>query len=197
MDTLQLASIEAECWRKANLLEDSEEEKTETAPSTISTLLADPQLPTCQIDASWIENDTVSGLGWFYKDQMGVERFGLQGCRKSISPLHAEMEGLIWAMSCLQDLLCTMIHIETDCSDLVDMIANPTDWPAFASELVSFKRLKAGFSVFNIDRIPRTKNLRADSLAKEARNIGVLFSHIDQTQPDIAFFQNDSSPTST
>nr|VDC71634.1 unnamed protein product [Brassica rapa] len=45
-------------------------------------------------------------------------------------------------MSCLQDLLCTMIHIETDCSDLVDMIANPTDWLAFASELVSFKRLK-------------------------------------------------------
>ncbi|XP_048599985.1 uncharacterized protein LOC125580065 [Brassica napus] len=197
VDTLQLASIEAECWRKANLLEDSEEEETQTAPSTISTLLADPQLPTCQIDASWIENDTVSGLGWFYKDQMGVERFGLQGCRKNISPLHDEMEGLIWAMSCLQDLLCTMIHIETDCSGLVDMIVNPTDWPAFAFELVSFKRLKAGFSVFNIDRIPRTKNLRADSLAKEARNIGVLFSHIDQTQPDRAFFRNDSSPTST
>ena len=98
MDTLQLASIEAECWRKANLLEDSEEEKTETAPSTISTLLADPQLPTCQIDASWIENDTVSGLGWFYKDQMGVERFGLQRCQKSISPLYAEMEGLIWVL---------------------------------------------------------------------------------------------------
>ena len=123
--------------------------------------------------------------------------YGLQRCRKSISPLHAEMERLIWAMSCLQDLLCTMIHIETDCSDLVDMIANPTDWPAFASELVSFKRLKAGFSVFNIDRIPRNRNLRADSLAKEARNIGVLFSHIDQIQPDRASLRNNSDPPTT
>ena len=90
-----------------------------------------------------------------------------------------------------------MIHIKTDCSDLVDMIGNPTDWPAFASELVSFERLKVGFSVFSIDRIPRTRNLRADSLAKEAKNIGVLFFHIDQTQPDIASLQNDSSPTTT
>ena len=84
-----------------------------------------------------------------YKDQMGVERFGLQGCRKSISPLYAEMEGLIWPMSCLQDLFCTMIHIETDFSDLVDMIGNPTDWPAFDSERGSFKCLKAGFSIFS------------------------------------------------
>ena len=74
------------------------------------------------------------------------------------------------------------------------MITNPTDWPAFTFELVSFKRLKAGFSVFSIDRIPRTKNLRADSLAKGARNIRVLFSHINQIQP---FFRNDSSPTTT
>ena len=47
VDTLQLASIEAECWRKANLLEDSEEEEIQTALSTISTLPADPQRPTC------------------------------------------------------------------------------------------------------------------------------------------------------
>ncbi|CAG7902590.1 unnamed protein product [Brassica rapa] len=62
-------------------------------------------------------------------------------------------------MSCLQDLLCTMIHIETDCSDLVDMIANLTDWPVFASELISFKRLKVGFSVFSINCILRIRNL--------------------------------------
>ena len=100
LDTLQLASLEAECWRKANLLEEGEEEEQHLAPSLVSPLPVDPQRPTCQIDASWIDNSTVSGLGWFYKDQIGVERFGLQGCRKSLSALHVEMEGLIWAMSC-------------------------------------------------------------------------------------------------
>ena len=58
-----------------------------------------------------------------------------------LSLLHVEIERLIWAMSCLRDLFCCTIHIETGSSDLVDMIANPTDWLAFASELVSFKRL--------------------------------------------------------
>lgn len=196
-DTLQLASIEAECWRKANLPEDGEEDELQPAPSRVSTLPVNPQCPTCQIDASWVDNGTVSGLGWFYKDQMGVERFGLQGCRKSLSALHAEMEGLIWALFCLREVQCTVIHMETDCSDLVDMIANPTDWPAFASELASFRLLRAGFQDFSIAHIPRTRNVRADSLAKEARNSGVLFSHIDQTQPDRASLRNASRPTTT
>ncbi|KAF2619748.1 hypothetical protein F2Q68_00041477 [Brassica cretica] len=75
------------------------------------------------------------------------------------------------------------------------MIANPTDWPAFASELACFRFQRAGFLEFNISHIPRTRNSRADSLAKEARCTDVLFSHIDQTQPDRASLRNDSSPT--
>ena len=37
------------------------------------------------------------------------------------------MEGLIWAMSCLQKLHCTAIYMKTNYSDLLDMIANPID----------------------------------------------------------------------
>ena len=184
MDTLQLASVEAECWRKSNLPEDKEEEENLSAPPVSSTPPMNFQRPTCQIDVSWIDNGTVSGLGWFYKDQIGVEKFGLQGCRKSLSPLHAEIKGLIWAMLCLREFHCTAIHMETDCSDLVEMLDNSADWPAFASELVSFRLLKDGFSDFSISRIPRTRNLCADSLAKEARISGTLFFHIDQTQSD-------------
>ncbi|KAF3548010.1 hypothetical protein DY000_02008374 [Brassica cretica] len=102
-----------------NLPEDGEKKGAHIAPSANSTPPAHPQCPTCQIDASWIDNGTVSGLGWFYNDQMGVKRFVLQGCRKSLSALHAELEGFIWAMSCLREVVCTTIHMETDCSDLV------------------------------------------------------------------------------
>ena len=65
------------------------------------------------------------------------------------------------------------------------------------NELVSFRLLRDGFSELNITRIPRTRNLRADSLAKEARCSGTLFPHIDQTQPDRASLQNDSEPPTT
>ncbi|RID58579.1 hypothetical protein BRARA_F01870 [Brassica rapa] len=113
-----------------------------------------------------------------------------------ISP-QCEMEGLIWEMSCLREFHCTAIHIETDCSDLVDMLDSHADWRAFASELVSFRLLKDGFSDFSISRIPMTRNLRADSLAKEARNSGNLFSHVDQTQPDRASLRKASDSTIT
>ncbi|KAF3568076.1 hypothetical protein DY000_02017611 [Brassica cretica] len=78
-----------------------------------------------------------------------------------------------------------------------DMIANPTNWPAFTSELVSFRFLRDGFSELNITCIPRTRNLRADSLAKEARCSGTLFSRIDQIQQDRASLRNDSDPSTT
>ena len=197
LDTLQLASVEAECWRKSNLPEDEEEEENLSAPPVSSTPPMNPQRPTSQMDASWIDNGTVSGLGWFYKDQMGVEKFGLQGCRKSLSPFHAEMEGLIWAKLCLREFHCTAIHMETDCSNLVEMLDNPAVWPAFVSELVSFRLLKDGFSDFSISCIPRTRNLRAYSLAKEAIISGTLFFHIDQTQSDKTSIRNDVDSTTT
>lgn len=79
---------------------------------------------------------------------------------ENLSALHVEMERLIWAMSYLRDLPCTVIHTETDFSDLMDMIANPTDWSAFNSELVSFRLLQTGFSNFSIIYIPKNRNLR-------------------------------------
>ncbi|KAF8115526.1 hypothetical protein N665_0026s0069 [Sinapis alba] len=190
MDSM-LASVEAECWRKANLPEDEEEEEARSALSVSSTLPVDPQPPTFQINTSWINDGAVSGLRWFYKDPIGAERFGLQGCRKSLSALHAEMEGLIWTMSCLRELHCTTVHMEMDSSDMVDMIANPSDWPAIASELVSFRLLQDGFLKFSIACIPMIRNLRANSFAKEVRCSGTLFSHIDQTQTDITSLRND------
>ncbi|KAF8081270.1 hypothetical protein N665_0896s0009 [Sinapis alba] len=94
----------------------------------------------------------------------------------------------------LGDVLLTCVTSDHDtckdknCSDLVDMIANSIDWSAFASELVSFRLLRDGFSGFRIYYIPRAKNLKADSLAKEVMSSGVLISHVDQTRPDRAPF---------
>ena len=53
-----------------------------------------PQIPTCQIDASWIDNDSINGLGWSLKDQMGSEYFGLRACSRSLSALHAGLANI-------------------------------------------------------------------------------------------------------
>ena len=143
-----------------------------------------PRISTCQIDASWINNGSVSGLGWSLKDQLGYEHFGLRACNRSLSALLAEMEGLLWAISCMRVMRLPSIRFETDCSDLVDMTTNPVEWPSFATEIEMFQRLQEDFEDVNLYHIPRSRNCRADELAKEARSRWYIFFHIDQTRTD-------------
>lgn len=177
--------MEEECWRKANEEEEVEEELVDSLTMEMETAPPwTPRIPTCQIDASWIANGSVSGLGWSFKDHMGSEFFGLRACRRTLSALHAEMEGLLWAASCIRNMRITTMRFETDCTDLVDMVTNPEDWPAFVRETDLFRSLQEGFEDVRVSHIPRDRNGRADALAKEARNRGYTFTHIDQTRSD-------------
>ena len=45
----------------------------------------------------------------------------------------------------MKDKGITAVRFETDCMDLVDMITNPMDWPAFATEIEVFQRLHEDF----------------------------------------------------
>lgn len=51
-----------------------------------------------------------------------------------------------------------------------EMTTNPLDWPIFATEIEEFQRLKADFEDVRLSHIFRSKNSRADTLAKEVRN---------------------------
>ena len=182
---LQHASLEAKCWRKANEKEEANEDHEDLSTTEVETVPPwIPQIPTCQIDASWINNGSVSGLGWSLKDQMGVEYFGLRACNRSLSALHAEMEGLLWAAACMRDKRITSIRFETDCSDLVDMTTNPMDWPAFAAGIEEFQRLQDDFEDVRLSHILWSRNSRGNALAKEARIRDYIFSHIDQIRTD-------------
>uniref|UniRef100_A0A0D3C6U1 RNase H type-1 domain-containing protein n=1 Tax=Brassica oleracea var. oleracea TaxID=109376 RepID=A0A0D3C6U1_BRAOL len=135
-------------------------------------------------NASWISNGNVSGLGWSLKDQMGSEYFRLRACSRSLSALHAEMKSLLWATSCMRDMRITSIRFETNCLDLMNITTNPMDWPTFATEIEMYQRLQEDFEDVNLFHILRSRNGRADALAKEARNRGYIFSYIDQIQSD-------------
>lgn len=47
--------------------------------------------------------------------------------RDSISPLHAEMEVLVWAMECMRNLRQLNVIFATDCSQLMKMISEPEE----------------------------------------------------------------------
>lgn len=127
-------------------------------------------------DASWVSHGMVSGLGWIYRDIEGVECFGLEGCRKSPSTLYASM--LKWknfyGWCSVYEMYVLLRHMLRQTTYLVDMIADTTNWPAFAWELVSFRF-----------HILKSSNLPADFLTKEVKTSCVLFLHIDQIRSNL------------
>ncbi|ESQ34668.1 hypothetical protein EUTSA_v10009844mg [Eutrema salsugineum] len=170
VDTLIHAKIESESWKLANDPEEDEDATDETTPTPwLPITLPDaPRFPICQVDASWTGSGLVTGLGWSLKEDRSGETFGLQGCRRSLSVLHAELESLLWAMSCIKDRLTLSVHFQTDCLDLVNMSESPSDWPSFLSELEVFRNLRESFINFTLSHIPRSSNVRTDILAKKS-----------------------------
>ena len=137
----------------------------------------------CFIDASWKENDVFSGQGWFSTLEGFDGLMGARNVRVSLSPLHAEMEALLWAMECMRNLHQFQVTFATDCSQLVKMVSEPEVWPAFVSYLKDIKILRESFLQSEIVHVPRAQNTKADSLARSVRIRPSFVVHIDQYLP--------------
>ena len=64
------------------------------------------------------------------------------------------------------------------------MTNNPMEWSTFATEIEMYQRLREDFEDVSLFHIPRSRNGRADTLAKETKNKSYIFSHIDQIRID-------------
>ena len=100
-----------------------------------------------------------------------------------ISPLHLEMEALIWAMECMRNLRQFQVTFATDCSQLVKMVSEPEECPTFESYLEDIKLLRRSFVNSDIVHVPRTENTRADSLARSARQQPSFVVYMDSELP--------------
>ena len=52
---------------------------------------------------------------------------GARNVRAGLSPLHAEMEALLWTMECMKNLRQYQVTFATDCSQLVKMDSEPEE----------------------------------------------------------------------
>ncbi|XP_013601383.1 PREDICTED: uncharacterized protein LOC106308810 [Brassica oleracea var. oleracea] len=93
MDTLKLAETESTLWAEAQVVNDQR-----MPPPIIDMIL--PSIPGrwCFTDGSWKEGVTFSGQGWLSTLEGFNGLLGARNVRASLSPLHAEMEALLWAM---------------------------------------------------------------------------------------------------
>ncbi|XP_010468796.1 PREDICTED: uncharacterized protein LOC104748915 [Camelina sativa] len=124
----------------------------------------------CFVDGSWKPSDPLAGAGWVCSSVQDPTLIkGATNFRRSLSPLHAEVEAFIWAMRCMIGHDFRDVAFYTDCSDLVKMVSSPSDWPAFSAYLDDIKVDRTEFSTFSLSFISRNANVSADSLARQAR----------------------------
>ncbi|KAL0749050.1 hypothetical protein Bca101_031052 [Brassica carinata] len=114
----------------------------------------------CLTDGSWKDKDLFSGQDWFST---------LPG-----------FDGLLEARNNLRQFQATFA---TDYSQLVKMVSEPKEWPAFESYLEDIKLLRKILLNSEIVHVPRTKNLRVDSLACSARKQMSFVVHMDGKLP--------------
>ena len=96
-------------------------------PPIVATIM--PSIPGrwCFADGSWKEGDSFSGQGWYSTLEGFDGLLGARNVRASLSPLHAEMEALLWAMVCMRNLRQFQVTFATDCSQLVKMVSTPEE----------------------------------------------------------------------
>ena len=142
-DSLQYTEAESTLWIKAQT--SLTQRVTQTREVVLTTL---PHIPGgwCFTDGSWKDQDNYSGQGW-YSTLAGFDRLmRATNTRASLSLLHSELEVLIWTIESMRNLRKFHVAFATDCSQLVKMILEPKEWPAFATYLEDIQILKESFS---------------------------------------------------
>ncbi|KAG2331283.1 hypothetical protein Bca52824_002463 [Brassica carinata] len=185
LDTLQLACKEADAWKLAQLGEKLEEQEEVEPHQDRSRQIRDVSCRwRYQVDASWSKSSEWMGLGFVLLEDEVIKLVGQTCCPKASSPLHAEAESLAWAMNEISKQQHQQVLFESDCLQLVTLTGKDEDWPRLAPELDEIKFFKTAFRVSPIVYLPRSFNLRADTLAKRGPSREQNFLLVDDQVPN-------------
>ncbi|KAG7559476.1 Ribonuclease H-like superfamily [Arabidopsis thaliana x Arabidopsis arenosa] len=169
IEVLRLAEKEAQLWQSAQI--ELHNENHASMDLVNRTRVRDALHESnysgyrCFVDGSWKESDKFSGTGWFCTSSNGEPpTMGAANLRRSLSPLHAEVEALLWAMKCMIGADHQEVAFFTDCLDLVKMVSSPTEWPAFLVVVKEFAKVKMN----------RPRKKREVSLMEELKELDLL-----------------------
>ena len=177
-ETHKLAELESTFWAEAHVIKNQRlVHEVHTRP-----ILANSGR-WCFTYGYWKDKDLFSGQGWFSTLPGFDGLLGARNVRACLSPLHSELEALIWTIECMKNLRQFQVMFTTDCSQLVKILSEPKEWLTFESYLEDIKLLRRSFLNSEIIHIPRTANLKADSLAHNTRKQPSFVVHMDQKLP--------------
>nr|VDD45253.1 unnamed protein product [Brassica oleracea] len=111
----------------------------------------------------------------------GMTTYGSFASNRVLTPLHAEFRALLWAMKSSFQLYHSSMTFETDYLQLVNLLEEDDEdkWPSLLAVCDEYHLIRSMFTFCSIVFIPRSRNFRADLLAKGARSRGFSFSHVN------------------
>ncbi|KAL0789284.1 hypothetical protein Bca101_005530 [Brassica carinata] len=112
-----------------------------TSAAETTSLTVRRQEIACQVDGSWATNDEWTGMGFVLLEADEAILQGQLCTRRAQSPLHAEAEGIIWAMKEVPDRGLNDINFAMDCQQLTNLVCREEEWPTLASELDEIKSM--------------------------------------------------------
>ena len=177
-DTLNLAELESTLWAEAQVINTSR--LVHEIHNKFNSRTTERW---CYTDGSWKDKDVFLGQGWFSTLPGFQGLLGARNVMACLSPLHAEVDALIWAIESMKNLRQFWVMFATDCSQLVKMVSEPEEWSAFESYLEDIKLLRRSFTNSDIVHVPRTENIKADLLARSARKQPSFVVHMDAELP--------------
>ena len=172
--TFKLAETESTLWAEAHVSKENMR-VLPVEPTTLPLILG----TWCFIDGSWKENDVFSRQGWLSILEGFAGLLGARNVRACLTPLHAEIEALLWTMECMKNLRQFQGTFATDCSQLMKMLSEPEEMPAFANYLENIKTLRKSFIRPEIIYVPKMQNSKADSLTRSVRKQLSFVVHMD------------------
>ncbi|XP_010495357.1 PREDICTED: uncharacterized protein LOC104772442 [Camelina sativa] len=99
-------------------------------------------------------SDPLEGLGWWFCNSEDVTLLlGARSQRRGPSPLHSELQALVWAMASILACGVDCQIFEMDCGELLAMVQSPDNWPVFSNLLDEFSLLRSSFPSFMLSRI--------------------------------------------
>ncbi|CAA7050210.1 unnamed protein product [Microthlaspi erraticum] len=174
-ETLSKVISEAKEWQLAQV-------KTQKGPITPNL----PHLPhnsqnsiVCFTDGSWCKELKTGGMGWIFADTAGTElNHGQASERFVTSPLMAEALAIRSALNQALELGITNLHLKSDAQDLIRALNSQEQITEIFGILFDINTLASMFSSISFTFIPRSENMQADSIAKNAirliSNLGLV-----------------------
>lgn len=124
---------------------------------------------TCKTDAAWEKDRKLAGFGWIFSGGHLVTPISGSGTQRFIgSPLCAEAIAMQSALTAATTLGFRSLKVFSDNSTLIRAIQGKAQSKEIIGIVSDIRMISSGFDVIVFSFFPRSDNVLADKLAKQA-----------------------------